>query len=609
MTLPQHTPRCASPLLIRLLVTLLLATSALLCKADEQTLALKHGVAMHGAPKYSADFKHFDYVNPSAPKGGQIKLDASGTYDSFNPYIPKGVSAAGLGYLFGTLTVSSPDEPFTQYGYIAQHIEMPEDRRWVIFHINPNAVFHDGHPITASDVVFSFNIRLEHGQPSFQHYYSGVDSVTALDAQRVKFTFKESTNRELPLIVGQLAVLPEHDWQKKDFSKSTLEPPLGSGPYKIKAFEAGKYVTYERIKNHWSETLPIHVGRYNIEQITYDYYLDPTVSLEAFKAGQYDFKAEYNSKFWATLYNGPQFERREIVKESLKHNRSAGMQGFIFNIRKPLFQDKVLRQAMIFAFDFEWSNKNLFYGQYVRTRSYFQNTELAATGVPSEAELALLAPFRKQLPDEVFTTEYTPPSTDGSGRARQNLRLAMRLLKKHGYTIRENRLYTPDNTPVEFEFLIYDSAWERIVLPYKKNLEVLGIGVNVRRVDITQYIERRRKFDFDMIVHSWNQTLSPGNEMRSYWHSSSAQTPDSLNLIGVNNPVVDALVEQIISAEDRETLVLRSRAMDRVLQWQYYTVPNWHVNYDRVAYNKKLVRPTRVPRYGFDFDSWWIKQP
>lgn len=575
-------------------------------QATEQPV-VTHAVAMHGQPKYPADFTHFDYANPTAPKGGHLKQATIGTFDSFNPFISKGIAADGLGYLYGSLTYPSLDEPFTHYGYIANGIEMPKDRSWVIFHINDKARFHDGERIEASDVKFSFDIRREKGDPAFQHIFAGVKEVIALDPHRVKFLFESGINRELALIVGSIEILPEHYWSTRDFGKSTLTPPIGSGAYKIKSFDPGKTITYERINNHWSESLALFKGRNNFDEVTYDYYLDGTVALEAFKAGQFDFRAEHNSKYWATLYQGPQFEKGTIIREELQHQQSAGMQGFIYNIRKPIFQDPVLREALIYALDYEWSNKNLFYDQYIRTRSYFQNTELAATGLPNPAELTLLSPYKKQLPKEVFTESYQPPTTNGSGKARKNLKIALKMLKKAGYTVRDNQLYSPNNLPIQFEFLVFDSGFERIVLPFIKNLAALGVQANLRKVDVTQFIERRRNFDFDMIVHRWNLTLSPGNEQRSYWHSSSADTPDSQNFIGIKDPVVDALVEKIITAPDRESLVNRSRALDRVLQWGFYVIPNWHVNYDRLAYNKKLQRPKTSPKYGYDINSWWIQ--
>ena len=575
-------------------------------KNASPSMGPKHGVAMHGDPKYPADFKHYDYVVPDAPKGGTLKQHAIGTFDSFNPFITKGVPEAGIGNIYATLTTGPMDEPFTEYGYIAKQIEIAEDRSWVIYHLDKNAKFHDGHPIDANDVVFSMNILKEKGRPFYQYYYEGVKEVIALDNHTVKFQLdQEEINHELPLIVGQMVVLPEHYWQDKDFTKTTLEPPVGSGPYRIATFEAGKTITYERVPDFWGAERPINIGRFNFDKLVYEYFLNPTVALQGFKAGVYDMRLENNSKFWATLYDGPPFEEGKLIKEEVKHERPVGMQGFIFNLRKPIFQDKALREALAYAFDFEWSNKSLFYDQYVRTASYYQNTELAATGLPTSEELEILTPFKDQLPPEVFTKAYAPPVTDGSGKIRSNLREATKLLKKAGYKIRDRQLYSPDAKPIQFEILIRDSAFERIILPMVKNFEVLGVKASVRRVDVSEYVELMRNFKYDMTIHSWNRTLSPGNEQRDYWHSSSAERHSSGNKIGIKDPVVDQLVELIIAAPDRTTLINRSRALDRVLQWGHYVIPNWHVNYDRLAYRKEIMKPQTTPKYGLDINTWW----
>ena len=564
-----------------------------------------HAIAMHGSPKYPANFTHFEYVNPTAPKGGQVKLVAIGNFDTFNEFIPKGIAASGIGLIYDTLTVNGTEEAFTQYGLIAEKIELPADRSWVVFHINPKATFADGHPITAEDVEFTFNTLLEKGKPFYRYYYGSVKSVAVLDKYRIRFELG-TDNQELALILGQLAVLPKHYWQDNDFTKADLAIPLGSGPYKLKGYDAGKRVVYERRKDYWAKDLPVNRGRYNFDRLIYEYFLDPTVALEAFKSGTYDFRAENNSKFWATQYEGPQFTSKNITKEEINHERPVGMQGFVFNIRKPLFQDPTLRRAMAYAFDFEWSNKNLFYGQYRRTLSYFQNTELAATGLPSPAELALLTPFKDQLPQEVFNQVYDLPVTDGAGKARQILRQGIKQLKAAGYNIKENQLHSPSGEPIEFDILIHQAQWERIVLPFVKNLKVLGITANLRRVDVNQYVERIRKFDFDMIINSFGQSLSPGNEQRDFWHSASANVPDSRNVIGIKNPVIDHLIDLIIAAPNREQLVIRTRALDRVLLWNHYIIPNWHVSYHRLAYTKKLIRPQHLPKYDIDLFAWWV---
>ena len=568
---------------------------------------LSHGLSLHGELKYPAGFSHFDYVNPEAPKGGTLRQAAIGTYDTFNDFILKGVSAAGAGMIYDTLMASAEDEPFSQYGLIAERVELAKDRTFVIFHINPKARFNDNQPVTAEDVVFTFNLLLEQGQPMYKRYYADVTGVEALDQSRVKFTFKDGNNAELPLIVGQLVVLPRHFWQDKEFNEAGLDLPLGSGPYRIKSFIPGKSVTYERVADYWAADLPVNKGRYNFDTLIYDYYRDATVALEAFKAGEYDFRHENVSKNWATLYNGPQFTDGRIIKKEIVHEIPQGIQGFVFNTRRPLFVDRRVREALIYAFDFEWSNKNLFYGQYKRSNSYFSNSEMAATGPPSPAEIELLKPFTKQLPAEVFKDSYHLPTTDGRGNIRNNLRRAAALLKSAGWIIKDKKLVDSSAQPFVFEILLTSPAFERIVLPFKRNLARLGIETKVRVVDTAQFLNRVREFDFDMVVWSFGQSNSPGNEQRYYWHSSVVDIPGSRNLAGINDPVVDALVEKIIHASDRPSLVTRVRALDRVLQWGFYVLPHWHISTFRIAYWSKFAQPELVPKYGLGLMTWWVK--
>jgi len=577
--------------------------------ASAKTSSTQHAVAMHGQPKYNADFRHFDYANPDAPKGGSLRRHVIGTFDSFNPFIPQGKAASGMGYLYDTLTTASQDEPFTQYGLLAKSIEMDEDRRWVIYRMRPEARFSDGKPVTAHDVVFSFNLLTEKGSPFYAYYYGDVSKVEALDKHTVKFSFKDTGNRELPLIVGQLQVLPKHYWQERDFSRVNLDIPIGSGPYILESFRPGSRVVYQRRADYWGKDLPVNRGHYNFNQVSFEYFLDETVSLEAFKGARYDWRLERSAKDWATGYTGPALTRGDIVMVEIPHSLPAGMQGFVFNQRRDLFKDRVLREAIGLAMDFEWSNQNLFHGQYVRSRSYFQNSEMAATGLPSDAELKILEPFRKQLPKEVFTTEYQPPKTDGSGRPRQNLQRAQKMLADAGYILKSGQLTRSDGEAVNFEILLDSPAFERIALPFSRNLKTLGINANVRRVDATQYLERLRNFDYDMVVAVFPQSNSPGNEQRDMWHSSAATQTDSRNLMGLTDPVIDQLVELIINAPDREQLVIRAKALDRVLQWGHYLVPNWHIDRYRVAYRNTLSRPAISPPYGLPIDTWWHREP
>jgi len=594
--------------LIRTFMVALLAFVPLV--AVGQDITVDHGIAMHGDLKYGRDFKHFDYVNPRAPKGGEVRLSAIGTFDTFNPFIIKGNPVDGIGRIYDTLMVGSADEAFSQYGLLAEKVELPKDRSWVAFTLRPEARWHDGKPVAVEDVIWTFDTLRTKGQPFYRGYYGNVDKVEKSGDRTVKFLFKPGANRELPLILGQLPILPKHYWEPRDFTKTTLDPPLGSGPYKIAGFEPGRRVRYERVEDYWGKDLPVNVGRDNFDVIQHDYYRDGTVALEAFKANEYDFRAENSSKAWATAYDFPAIASGAVKKEELPHNRSTGMQGFVFNARRPLFQDPRVRRALAYVFDFEWSNRTLFYGQYARTRSYFDNSELAATGLPTGAEKSILEPHRQRLPTEVFTAVYDPPATDGSGKIRGNLREAAKLLRAAGWQVDKTTrklTHTRTGEVMDFEILLVSPLFERVVLPFKKNLSRLGITANVRTVDSAQYRRRLDDFDFDMIVGTWGQSLSPGNEQRNYWGSAFADRPGSRNLVGIKSPVVDALIEGVIAASDRESLVNQVRALDRVLQWGHWVIPHWHIPYDRIVYWDKFGRPAVTPAQGVQFDTWWVE--
>ena len=592
--------------------TLVVAASLLL--ASTLTIAsnviTSHGIAMHGDMKYANDFTHFEYTNPDAPKGGAVTLAAYGTFDSFNPDIVKGDAATYLNLTYDTLMVSAMDEPFTVYGLVAEKVEYPEDRSWVIFHLNANARFHDGHPIRAEDVVFTFNTLVEKGQPFYKAYYADVVKVEAIDDLSVKFTARDDKNRELPLVLGQLKVLPKHYWESRDFSNADLELPLGSGPYQIAAFDTGKSITFKRVEDYWAKDLPVMRGSHNFDTVKVEYYRDQTVMLEAFKGGAYDYREENQSKRWATDYEGPKFESQEIIKQEIPHQNPTGMQAFVMNTRNELFKDPNVRYALDLAFDFEWTNKQLFYGAYNRTQSFFSNSDLASTGLPSKAELTLLEPFKEDLPAEVFTAEYVSPVTDGSGNNRKNIRKAIQLLKQAGWTFKGTDLvHGETGKPFKFEILLYNKDFERVVLPYIKNLKKLGIEASARVVDSTNYIRIVRDFEFDMIIGGFGQSNSPGNEQRDYWFSKFADHKGSRNLIGVKDPVVDVLIEKIISAQTREQLVAACRALDRVLLWNHYVVPQWYINKHRIAYWDRFSQPEIAPIYGdVGFFNWWIKR-
>ena len=587
------------------LVLSLFTLSAEAAQAQESGTKV-HALTLNDAPKYGPDFKHLDYVNPDAPKGGSVVFEAAGTYDSFNQFISKGTPASLPG-LYETLTTSPDDDALTEYGLIAESMEVAPDKSWVIFNLRPEAKWHDGQPITADDVVFSLNILKEKGDPFFRFYYQDVVKAEKLSDRSVKFTFKTGGNRELPVIMGQLAILPKHWWESRNFENVLLEPPLGSGPYKLAKFELGRSFTMERVPDYWGKNLPIRIGTNNYDTIRYDYYLDRDVSMEAFKSAAFDFRRENQAKRWTTGYDFPAVKDGRVKKELIQHKNPQGMQGYVLNLRRPMFQDVRVRQAMILAFDFEWSNKTLFNGLYRRTRSYFQNSEMEATGLPSPEELDILNPLKGQIPDEVFTTEYNPPTTDGSGNDRDNLEQAAKLLDAAGWKIVDGKR-TKDGAVMSMEFLLDDPAFERIGEPYAQNLRRLGIEVKLRNVDSAQYEQRVENFDYDVISTVFGQSLSPGNEQREFWGSGAADQPGSRNYMGIKNPAVDKLIDLIINVQSRHDLIIRCRALDRVLQWNYYMVPHWSLPAFQIAYWDKFGMPSKRPDplYGFGSDSWWI---
>ena len=569
---------------------------------------VSHGLSIHGDLKYPPDFKHFDYADPGAPKGGDVRLSTIGTFDTLNPFILKGVAAEGLGLTFSNLLANADDEPASAYGLVAESVETPPDRSWVVFTLRPEARFHDGTPVTADDVIFSFEALKTRGHPFYRAYFASVERAEKLGERKVRFTFSEGSNRELPFIIGKdLPILSKAFFEKVDFEKTTLEPVLGSGPYRVEAVDPGRSITYRRVADYWGADLPVATGQYNFDTIRHDYYRDSTVALEAFKAGEYDFRQENTAKVWATGYDFPALREGLVKMEEIPHEQPTGMQAFIFNTRRPIFQDRRVRRALAFAFDFEWTNKNLFYGAYTRTKSYFSNSELASRGLPAGDELALLERYRGRIPEEVFTQVYEPPSTDVEGGIRTNLRKARRMLKQAGWVLRDGILVNEESgEAMRFEILLVNPAFERIVAPFKKNLERLGIDARLRTVDTSQYQNRIDAFDFDMVVGGFGQSLSPGNEQRDLWTSAAADIKGSRNIIGIKDPVVDELVELVIAAPDRKSLVDRTRALDRVLLWGHYVIPHWHIRYFRVAYWDMFARPRVTPKYALAFTTWWV---
>lgn len=584
------------------------ALLGLLCTCTLAGAAPRHALTLYDEPpKYPANFKHFEYANPDAPKGGVLRQAGFGSFDSLNPFINKGVSAEDIGLIYDTLTTNSLDEPFTVYGLVAEKIERGPKNDWVRFYLRPQARFHDGQPVTAEDVAFTFETLISQGAPQYRAYYADVDKVVVEGKRQVRFDFKHAGNRELPMILGQLPVLPKHWWAERDFTSGSLEPPLGSGPYRVERVQPGRSISYARVEDYWGRDLAVNRGFYNFDRLVFDYYRDNTVALQAFKAGQFDYWLETSAKNWATAYDIPAVHEGRLIKEEIPNYNPTGMQGFIFNIRRPLLQDRRVREALALLFDFEWTNRQLFNGAYFRTHSYFDNSELASSGLPGKDELAVLEPLRGQIPDEVFEKPFELPVTDGNGIIREQQRRAYQLLTEAGWHVENDRMVDAQGKPVKLEFLLVQSEFERVLLPYKRNLADLGIELEIRRVDVSQYVNRLRSRDFDMIVSGFGQSNSPGNEQREYWHSVSADNPGSRNFIGLKDPAIDTLVEQLIAADTRQELITHTRALDRVLLWGHYVVPNWHIKTWRVAYWNHLAHPQVTPRQDIGLMTWWTR--
>lgn len=566
-----------------------------------------YGIALVGEPQLPADFKHFPYANPEAPAGGEVVVAAVGSYDSFNPFVLRGTPGP-VTSLWDTLTRSSTDEPDTGYGHLAHTIEVSAARDSVAFELRPEARFHDGTPLTAEDVAWTFDTLRAHGRPFYKQYYGGVDRVEVDNPHRVVFRFKNGGNKELPAILGQMAVLPKHWWQGRDFEAPLTEPPLGSGPYKVGHFEFGRTLVLERVADYWGLNVPTAKGLDNFGSIRTEFFRDSTVALQAFKAGQIDFRRENVSKVWATGYDFPAVQKGLVKKHAFPSRLPSGMQAFVMNTRRPVFADRRVRQAVAQVFDFEWENKNLFFGLYTRTESFFSESDFAAEGPPSPDELALLEPFRAKLPPEVFGPPIQQPVTDGSGNNREGLRAALALFKQAGWEVKDRKMVDASGNQMSFQILLYEQIFERVTLPFVQWLQRLGIEVSVRTVDPSQYEKLTDAFDFDMTIGDYGESDSPGNEQTDYWSSASAKETGSSNLAGVSDPVVDALVEKVIAAKTRAELIAATRALDRVLLAGWYVVPNWHIRevwaawWDRFGYMDVPIRS------GMAFDSWWVDQ-
>ena len=567
-----------------------------------------HGLSLFGDLKYGADFAHFDYVEPNAPKGGVLHLATVDTYSTLNPFSPKGTSAAGAGLPFESLLEASADEADAAYGLVAQSVALAPDRRSVRFHLRPGARWNDGTPIMARDVAFSYEILTTEGHPAYANNLAGVDRVETTGDREVTFHLADPDNLKLPLIVAGMPIVSEAYYRDRAFGETTMEPPLGSGAYRVAKVDPGRSVTYERVADYWGARLPLNVGRYNFDTIIYDYYRDRSVLVEALKAGEFHVHEEATSKVWATHYDIPAVEEGWLVKEVLPDDRPSGSQVFILNTRLAKYRDLRVRQAFSYAFDFDWLNKSQFYGLYDRTTSYFENSELAARGLPSEAELALLEPHRGAVPEEVFTTEFTPPATDGSGNNRDNLRRALALLKEAGWITKDKVLVNGETgEPMTVEFLYWEPTFERIYGAFGSSLQKLGVGVKLRLIDRTQYEERLDTFDFEVTTLRYVFDLSPGAELNSYFASSTADQVGSFNIAGIKDPVVDALIGEVAAATDRPRLIAAARALDRVLLWGHYMIPQWYKRVHHLVYWNKFGKPAVKPRYALGvIDTWWV---
>jgi microcin C transport system substrate-binding protein len=592
------------------------AATTAIAQTTTQEPDWRHALSLFGDVKYPAGFKRFDYVNPDAPRGGVVRQITIGTFDNFNLAVSgvKGTIAPAIGLIYETLTSGSLDEAATYYGLLAEAAAYPDDFSWVKYRLRQEARWHDGKPVTPEDVIFSFE-ALKKYSPMYSSYYRHVTKAEKAGEREIRFTFDGVGNRELPTIVGEITVLPKHWWEgtdsngkKRDISATTLEKPLGSGPYQIKDFVAGRSVVLERVKDYWGENLASRIGSNNFDEQRFEFFRDNTVALEAFKADQADWISENSAKQWATAYDFPAVTEKRVIKEQFPIRSSGRMQGFAFNLRRDLFKDARLRRAFNYAFDFEEMNKQLFYGAYKRINSYFSGLEFACSGLPEGEELGILETVRDKVPAEVFTTPYVNPVGGNAEAVRANLREGIKLLKEAGFEIKDSKLVDAQGKPVSVEFLTSEPAMERLMLFYKPSLERLGITVSVRTIDDAQYENRLRTFDFDLVTTVWPESLSPGNEQREFWGSQSANIPGSQNLCGIQNPAVDALVDRIIFAKNREDLLASCKALDRVLLWNFYAVPHFRSDTMNYARWDRFNHPQPLPKYGISAfpNLWWF---
>lgn len=592
------------------IISIVILFAVMLMPEDTNALVNKsHGYAVFSKLKYDRNFKSFDYVNPEAPKGGEMKYHHVGSFDSLNSFILKGNSAPGLLETFDTLMTPAGDEPNSSYGLIAESIEYPKDKKWVIFNLHPEAKWHDGKPITAEDVEFSYNILLEKGSPNYKIAYQDIGKVEVINKRRVKFYIKNPLNPlVVPLIGEGLSILPKHFFVDKDFETYDTKPILGSGPYKVKDYKFNKFIKYERINDYWAKDLPVNKGSHNFDNIIYEMYLDAAVAVEGFKAGDYDFRQENISRIWATSYDIGAVKDGRIKKVNASHSVPANLQNIFMNMRRPDFKDRNFRKALTLAFDFDWMNANLFYGIYKRTESYFENTRFQATGIPEGRELEILEKYKDDLPGEVFTQPFVMPSTgDDLLKNRENLREAKQLLLDAGYTIKNGKMVSPyTKKPVKIEVLYHMPAFERIFGAFKANLERIGITLELRLLDHAQFWKRSKEFNFDLMSFAFVPTYIPGHFERFKWHSDS-NIEGGLNFSGVNNKAVDELIEALLKASDEKQLLHNARALDRVLLWNYYSVPQFYSSEYRYLYWNKFGIPEIKPEYSIGLKTWWAK--
>jgi microcin C transport system substrate-binding protein len=608
---------------VRGIVVLLFCLVCAGARAEDDPVTKSNAIAVLGKPALPPDFPYFPYVNPDAPKGGEVRVAFGGNFDNFNPFILRGTAPLGMlgswvilpggsgsgatvGHLWESLLTSSADEAETGYGHLAQTIELPQSKMWVAFDLNPAAKFSDGTPVTAEDVAWTFRTLMAQGRPAMRIQFANVKDVEVTGDRRVVFHFRSNENREMPLLVGGLPVLPKHFFEGRDFSRPLTDSPIGSGPYRIASFDMGRDVVFERNPDWWARDLPTGKGTNNFDRVRVDYYRDLTVSMEAFKGGQVDLRSENTAARWATFYDFPAVQQGLVIKRNFRHHLPTGLQGWAMNTRRKVFADPLVRNALGLVYDFEWANKNLFYGDYTRTNSYFDNSDLASSGIPQGDELKLLEPFRQELPPDLFTQPFTLPVTDGSGNNREQSIQALKLMAQAGWHVKDRKLVDADGQQMTFTILLDDPSYERVALPYVDDIKRLGIDVRVRTVDPAQYQHVTDDFDYDMTMYIYSESDVPGNELRDYFSCASAKAVGSANMPGICDPAVDAMVEKVVTAQDRPTLLTAAHALDRVLLWRWYMVPEYSNQKFRVAWWNRFGFPDKPIREGVNFDTWWV---